>query len=61
MRFVPGWRRLLLIGAPVVLVLAVVAGALVYASSSASSSVVGPVLPNPALACLLYTSDAADE
>ncbi len=50
MRFVPGWRRLLLIGAPVVLVLAVVAGALVYASSSASSSVVGPVLPNPALA-----------
>ncbi len=38
MRFVPGWKRLLLIGAPVVLVLAVVAGALVYASSTSSSS-----------------------
>ena len=38
MRFVPGWKRLLLIGAPITLVLALVAGALVYASSASSSS-----------------------
>src|ERR1700694_6091382 len=38
MRFVPGWKRLLLIGAPITLVLALVAGALVDASSASSSS-----------------------
>src|SRR6202165_6204013 len=38
MRFVPGWKRLLLIGAPITLVLGLVAGALVYASSASSSS-----------------------
>src|SRR6202165_2607538 len=38
MRFVPGWKRLLLIGAPITLVLALVAGALVYASSASSAS-----------------------
>src|ERR1700674_1209111 len=38
MRFVPGWKRLLLIGAPITLVLALVAGASVYASSASSSS-----------------------
>jgi competence protein ComEA len=49
MRFVPGWKRLLLIGAPVVLVLAVVAGAFVYASSTSSSSPVTPPQANAAL------------
>jgi competence protein ComEA len=38
MRFVPGWRRLLLIGVPIALVLAVAAGAFVYASSASSPS-----------------------
>jgi competence protein ComEA len=38
MRFVPGWKRLLFIGAPIALVLAVVAAAWLYTSSASSSS-----------------------
>jgi competence protein ComEA len=42
MRFVPGWKRLFFIGAPVALALALLAGALVYALSAFSPS------PSPA-------------
>lgn len=38
MRFVPGWKRLIVIGAPITLVVAVVVGALAYSSSVSSSS-----------------------
>lgn len=44
-RFVPGWKRLVLIAAPVVLGLAAVIGAYLYSTSAAASSTQAPGLP----------------
>jgi competence protein ComEA len=44
-RFIPGWKRLALIAAPIVLSLAVVAGAYLYSTSVAAASAQAPILP----------------
>ena len=44
----PGWKRLILIAAPIVLALAVVAGAFLYSSTAPASATPAPV-PDPAL------------
>jgi competence protein ComEA len=44
-RFVPGWRRLALFAAPIVLGLAAVAGAYLYSSSVAAAAGQAPTLP----------------
>src|SRR5579864_1514329 len=50
LRLIPGWKRLLLFAAPLVLAVAAVAGAYAYSSSAAASSAQAQNLPaNPAL------------
>lgn len=44
----PGWKRLILIAAPIALALAVVAGAFLYSSTAPASATPAPV-PDPAL------------
>src|SRR5689334_1937071 len=44
-RFVPGWKKFALIGAPV----ALVAGALAYSTSASATQPASPAPPNPAL------------
>lgn len=64
-RFVPGWKRLVLFAAPVVLGLAAVAGAYVYSTSAAAASAQTATLPTtvdlpapPGL--LVYVSGAVE-
>src|SRR6202521_3826361 len=44
-RFVPGWRRLALVAAPVALGLAAVVGAYLYSTSAAAASAQAPAFP----------------
>src|SRR5690242_18057261 len=48
-RFVPGWKKFALIGAPVALAVALVAGALAYSTSASATQPASPAPPNPAL------------
>jgi len=48
-RFVPGWKKFALIGAPIALALALVAGALAYSTSASATQPTSPAPPNPAL------------
>src|SRR6266850_2333635 len=49
LRFVPGWKRLLLVLAPVTLAAGLLAGAYVYHSTATPSSLPPPTANNPAL------------
>jgi competence protein ComEA len=44
-RFVPGWKRLALVAAPIVLGLAAIVGAYLYSTSAAAASTQTPTLP----------------
>ena len=48
-RFVPGWKKFALIAAPIVLAVAVVAGALAYSASATAPNPAPAVAANPAL------------
>src|SRR5205807_4699395 len=49
LRFVPGWKRFLLVLAPVTLAAGLLAGAYVYRSTATSSNLAPPPANNPAL------------
>ena len=48
-RFIPGWKKFALIGAPTALALALVAGAVAYSTSASATQPTSPALPNPAV------------
>src|SRR5690348_4191058 len=48
-RFVPGWKKIALIGAPVAPAVALVAGAPAYSTSASATHPTAPAPPNPAL------------
>lgn len=48
-RFVPGWKKIALIAAPITLAVAIAAGALAYSASASATQPPPPPVPNPAL------------